>query len=217
MLDEAQIRKEIKEIGVRLVEANLVQGTWGNISVRLDDKYMLVTPSGLDYMRLTPEDMVKVEISTLNYEGNIKPTSEKKIHAAIYRERSDIGAVIHSHPFYSSSIAAARCELPVLTKDMSTVFLGHVRVGRYGLPGTKKLTKATLYALRGRNACFMANHGIVACAANLIGAFNACRLIEEMSKKFISIETMNLTKKDTFDQADVMTVFRNRKKYKLKN
>ncbi|MBQ2747398.1 MAG: class II aldolase/adducin family protein, partial [Firmicutes bacterium] len=65
------------DYGKKLVQTGLVQGTWGNLSVRLDDTYMIVTPSGLDYLRLTPADMVKVNIETLEYEGDLKPTSEK--------------------------------------------------------------------------------------------------------------------------------------------
>ena len=82
------------------METGLVQGTWGNLSIRLDDKYMLVTPSGLDYTRLTPADMVKVNISTLAYEGSLKPTSEKGLHAEVYKQRPDAGAVIHTHSKY---------------------------------------------------------------------------------------------------------------------
>jgi L-fuculose-phosphate aldolase len=215
-MEELKLRQAVKDAGVNLVKSNLVQGTWGNISVRLDNKYMLVTPSGLDYIRLSPDEMVKVNIETLEYEGSIKPTSERKIHAAVYRERSDINAVIHSHPFYSSSMAAARHQLPVLSSEMLKLVLGDVRVGSYGLPGTKKLTKATIFALKGRNACYMANHGIMACGANLDMAFKVCKLIEELSKQYIEKETLKFTGKDSFSEKDLITVFKNRKKYNLK-
>ncbi|MDD3946548.1 MAG: class II aldolase/adducin family protein [Clostridia bacterium] len=79
-MTEKEIRQAVKDAGVRLIESGLVQGTWGNISIRLDEKHMVVTPSGLDYIRLTPEDMVVVDIDTLEYDSPIKPTSEKKIH-----------------------------------------------------------------------------------------------------------------------------------------
>lgn len=105
--DEKYLREALVRCGKALVEKGLVQGTWGNISVRLDEKYMLTTPSGLDYMRLTPDDMVKVDIDTLKYEGDKKPTSEKGLHGAIYKNREDIGAVIHTHSKYCSVFAAA--------------------------------------------------------------------------------------------------------------
>ncbi len=94
---EETLRAQLVDYGKQLVASGLVQGTWGNLSARLDDTYMLVTPSGLDYARLTPADMVKVNMRTLAYEGGLKPTSEKSLHAAIYQNRPDIGGIIHTH------------------------------------------------------------------------------------------------------------------------
>ena len=84
-MTESEVRQAVKDAGVKLLENNLVQGTWGNISIRLDDKKMVVTPSGMDYIRMRPEDTVVVDIETLEYVSDEKPTSEKKKHAAIYR------------------------------------------------------------------------------------------------------------------------------------
>ncbi len=110
---EEGLREMLVEYGKMLVASGLVQGTWGNLSVRLDGEHMLVTPSGLDYMRLAPADMVKVKIKTLEYEGDLKPTSEKGLHAAIYRNRPDVRAIIHTHSKYCSVFAAAHKDLPV--------------------------------------------------------------------------------------------------------
>ena len=99
---EEKLREMLVEYGKKLVQSGLVQGTWGNISVRIDDTYMLTTPSGIDYIRLKSDDMVKVQIDDMSYEGINKPTSEKELHAAIYKQRPDIGAIIHTHSKYSS-------------------------------------------------------------------------------------------------------------------
>lgn len=186
MSKEQELRELLVAAGNRLVEENLVQGTWGNISVRLDESKMLVSPSGLDYGRLTPSDMVVVDINTLEYDPNgRKPTSEKKIHAAIYRDRPEIGAAIHSHPMTCSVIASTNLELPVMSEKMKKLVGGSAKVGKYGLPSTKKLTNGTIEALKGRNACFMANHGIMACGKDLDEAFDTCAIMEESSKLFI--------------------------------
>lgn len=190
MSREKELRQLVKDAGVRLVRTGLVQGTWGNISVRLDGKRMIVTPSGLDYDRLTPEDMVIVNIETMEYEGKLKPTSEKKVHAAIYRERPEINAVIHSHPINCSVISAARVELPVMSDEMLKYVKGSAKIGSYGLPSTNKLNEGTLKALVGRNACIMANHGVVACGETLEDAFETCRVMEESSKAFIAQEAV---------------------------
>ena len=106
-MNEMEVREKLVDYGKRLVATGLVQGTWGNLSMRLDEGHMLVTPSGLDYNRLTPMDMVKVDITTLEYEGNQKPTSEKGLHAEFFRRRPEGGAVIHTHSKFASVFAAA--------------------------------------------------------------------------------------------------------------
>lgn len=183
---EQELRELVAASGRRLVRSGLVQGTWGNISVRLDENYMVVTPSGLDYERLTPADMVVVNIHTMEWTGKLKPTSEKKLHAGILRERPEINAVIHSHPVNCSVVAAARREMPVMNDDMKKYVLGSAKAAVYALPGTKKMTVGTMEALKGRNACFMANHGVIACGADLEIAFETCRVMEESSKQFVA-------------------------------
>lgn len=181
---EQTLRQQLVEYGKKLVSAGLVQGTWGNISVRLDEKYMLATPSGLDYDRLTPEDMVKVEIETLKYEGNLKPTSEKGLHAAIYKKRADVGAVIHTHAKYSCVFAAAGKDMPVLAENRE--MLGEfVRLAAYALPGTKSLMKNTAEAVGDNAGAIMSNHGMVAVGADLEDAFNKCAKIEENGRVYL--------------------------------
>lgn len=206
-MTEAEIRQAVKDAGVKLLESNLVQGTWGNISIRIDDKKMVVTPSGMDYIRMRPEDTVVVDIETLEYTSDVKPTSEKKIHAAIYRDRPEIGAVIHSHPLWSSAVAAARVEMPVKDERHRKLIGESVRPGTYGLPGTKKLTAGAVEAMKGRNACFLANHGIVACAPTIDEAFEVCKAMEECSKNYIESFVKKELNKDKVSVEDIFTVF----------
>ncbi|MDR3292588.1 MAG: class II aldolase/adducin family protein [Clostridiales bacterium] len=188
---EQALRQKLTEYGIKLVKENLVQGTWGNISVRLDEKRMIVTPSGRDYLNLTPSDMVVVNIETLEYEGELKPTSERKLHAAIYRMRPEIGAVIHTHSEYCSVAASARIELKAsdlpkdAEKELKSAIGETVRTAVYGLPGTKKLTKETVKALENRNGCYMAAHGAVAMGADIEAAFYACKTLELTTKQYI--------------------------------
>lgn len=207
-MTESEVRQAVKDAGVKLLENNLVQGTWGNISIRLDDKKMVVTPSGMDYIRMRPEDTVVVDIETLEYVSDVKPTSEKKIHAAIYRDRPEIGAVIHSHPLWSSAAAAARMEIPVLSEEHKKLLGGDtVRAAEYALPGTKKLTNGAVAAMQGRNACFLSNHGIVACAETIEGAFEVCKAMEENSRAYIESIVKKELGKDTVDIDDIFEVF----------
>lgn len=167
---EQEKRELLVEYGNKLCEEGLVAGTWGNLSVRLDDRYMLVTPSGISYDRLTPGDMVKVEIETGEYEGDLKPTSEKVLHAAIYMNRDDVKGIIHTHQTYASIYAA--CE-----KSMEGVDLA-----KYGLPGTKGLAANTAKGLGENKGTIMAHHGMCAVGASLPEAFANCLEIEEQAK-----------------------------------
>lgn len=181
---EQALREELVEYGKRLVSCGLVQGTWGNLSVRLDEKYMLATPSGLDYTRLKPSDMVKVSIETLEYEGGQKPTSEKGLHAAIYKNRDDIRAIIHTHSKYCSVFAAANKDMPVLD-EYRECFGDTVKLAKYALPGTKALMKNTADAVGKGMGAIMANHGMVACGGDLGEAFDNCVKLEENGKKYL--------------------------------
>ncbi|MCR4660437.1 MAG: class II aldolase/adducin family protein, partial [Clostridia bacterium] len=175
---EIELRQLVKDSGVKLLEENLVQGTWGNISVRLDEDNMLVTPTGLDYNHLTPEDMPIVQISDPdNWHDGKKPTSERKIHAAVLESRPEINACIHSHPVFATIMASCRMPLPAFNDELKNVMGGDVFVGSYGLPGTKKLKEGTVMALQGRNACFMANHGVFCVGKTMEEAFDVLRLL----------------------------------------
>lgn len=182
---EQNLREKLVEYGKKLVECGLVQGTWGNLSIRLDDEYMLVTPSGLDYFRLTPADMVKVNIRTLEYEGNQKPTSEKGIHGGIYVKRPEIGAVIHTHSKYCSIFAAAVKPVEIETEEGRQIFNERVEVAKYALPGTEELCKNTIEAFGENYGCIMANHGMVCGGASMEDAFGNCRMLEQCCEEYI--------------------------------
>ncbi len=207
---EFALRQQLADYGRKLLSCGLVQGTWGNLSVRLDDESMLVTPSGIDYEALSAGDMVKVNINTLEYEGQLKPTSEKGLHAKVYQNRPEIGGVIHTHSKYCSVYAAAHKDLPVPAEAASASaiaaltgesggetacgqpgkcafqsaggFSNPVRLAKYALPGTKALIKNTAAALGTNYGGIMSNHGMIACGESLPAAFDNCVRLEELAK-----------------------------------
>ena len=210
---EIELRKLIKDSGVKLLEENLVQGTWGNISVRLDEDHMLVTPTGLDYYHLSPEDMPIVQISDPKiWSDGKKPTSERKIHAAVLASRPEINACIHSHPVFATIMASCRMELPAFTPELQDVMGGEVKVGAYGLPGTKKLKEGTVAAMQGRNACFMANHGVFCVGKTMEEAFNVLRLLEKSVYDFIKMRTLEKTGEKEYSDELLFRVFKEKQK-----
>ena len=184
-MDIQEAKKTVCEAGKRLLKEGLVKGTWGNISLRLDETYMVITPSGLDYEDLTADDMVVVNYHDYEYEGKHKPSSELKLHGEIYKTRKKVNAVIHTHQQNASTVAAARREIPPILDDMAQILGTSVKVADYALPGTKKIVKATLKALKGRNAALMANHGAVVIGRDLDEAFVAAEVLEKTAKAFI--------------------------------
>lgn len=181
---------EAKEIvcnaGRQLLKEGLVARTWGNVSVKVDDRRMVITPSGRKYDELTPDDMVLVDIYTLKYEGNIKPSSELKLHCELYKTRAEVSAVIHTHQMYASIIAAAQKDVVVLEEQHRQILGGAIiKAAPYALPNTKKITVETAKAVGVTHAALMANHGVVCCGKSLEDAFLVCRTLEDACEKYL--------------------------------
>ncbi len=182
-------REALVKAGLKLLELGLVSRTWGNISLRVSENEMLVTPSGKYYEETRPEDMVLINIRSNEYDKNSgKPSSEFKLHSGIYVDRPEINAIIHTHQTNASTCAAARREVPPVLDDMAQIIGPNVRVADYALSSTKKLVRNTVKALRGRNAALMANHGAICVGRDLDEAFAVCEVLEKACQAFIEGE-----------------------------
>ncbi len=188
MKDWTELRQAVAAGGRRLLAEGLVIRTWGNVSVRADPDQMLITPSGRAYEDMAPEDIVPVNLRTGAYEGPLKPSSEGKMHAEIYRTRPEIQAVIHTHQINASTVAAARREVPPILEDVVQLIGPTIRVADYCLPTTKKSVRLAVKALRGRMAALLANHGAICVGRDLDEAFTVCLLLEKACKTFIEAE-----------------------------
>ncbi|NLH49324.1 MAG: class II aldolase/adducin family protein [Myxococcales bacterium] len=203
-LTEQEARLLVRDGGIKLLREGLVARTWGNVSCRLDEERFVITPSGRAYEELTPEDMVVVNLLTGQYGGDIRPSAERKLHAAIYRERPDVGGVIHTHQTNASVVAAARREIPPILDDQVQLLGPSVRCADYALPSTMKTVRACLKALKGRNAALMANHGAVCVGTTLDDAFAACLVLEKTCKAFIEAEFLGGAKSINVFEAHLM-------------
>lgn len=175
----------IIESGLRLLNEGLVTRTFGNVSIKLDDKFMLITPSGRKYDDLKVEDIVKVNFFTNEFEGRIKPSSEFKLHAEVYKNRSDINAVIHTHQMNASTVAAAHRTLPPILDDQAQLIGPDVRVADYAHSSTDKIVENTIIALENRMAALMANHGAICLGRDIEEAFVVSQVLEKACKAFI--------------------------------
>lgn len=186
-MTESEARKTIVDAGLELVRTGLVEGTWGNLSVRVSAAEMAITPSGRDYSTMRPDDIVIVNIETGEARGG-KPSTETPMHRAIYRERAEIGAVVHTHSMSASTVAAARREVPPVLDDFAQIVGPSLRVADYAIPGTKGMARGVLKAMAGRQACLLANHGAVAAGRDMAMAMTCAQVMEKGCRVFIEAE-----------------------------
>lgn len=116
-MEETAQRALICQTGLALLETGLVARTWGNVSSRLDPNHFLITPSGLDYHKTQPQDIVRVELSTMTWEGSRKPSGERGVHAAAYRVFPEVNFVIHTHQNCASALGLAGFDAMDITQD----------------------------------------------------------------------------------------------------
>lgn len=182
-------RELICDTGRELLNTGLVARTWGNVSCRLDEKHFLITPSGLDYLKTTPEDIACVELKTMQWEGKRKPSSEKGVHAAAYELFPEVGFVIHTHQSCASAIGLAGFESLDMTSAEREA-LGGAAKAEYGLPGMKKLKNAVRAAMQtGSHTVFMVNHGVVVCGRDKKQAMERVQLLEEICRRNLRVST----------------------------
>lgn len=185
-----QVQAAVCAAAKKLASGNLTVGTWGNISARLDEDHMVVTPSGMPYDILKPEDMVIVNMHDLTYEGKLKPSVETPMHARILLERPEVGGIVHTHSTYALVMAAAHKPIPPICDDQVQILGGEVRVARYTLPGTDDMAEAVTEALKGRMGALIANHGAVACGRTLDEALVAAAVLEKSAQVYIGTQAV---------------------------
>ena len=188
-MDLMQAKLSVIEAGKKLVETGLIARTWGNVSCRVNDTEFVITPSGRSYESLTPDEIVTVKIEDLSYEGEIKPSSEKGVHAAAYRLRPEVNFVIHTHQVNASVVSALGQDMLVDSAMHTSVLGGKVPLAAYGLPGTKKLKAGVTAAIEQNptsKAVIMAHHGAVCMGADSNEAFFVAQTLEDACRVFIA-------------------------------
>ena len=201
------IKKEVLEISIKMSKMGLTAGTWGNISARVDQDRMIITPSGMSYNVLKPEDMVLVNIHDLSYVGKLKPSIELPLHAEIYKARPEINAVMHTHSINACTIAAARKDIPPILDDMVQIIGGSIRITEYALPGSEQMVKNAVKKLENRNATILANHGPVCLGRNLDEALITSQIVEKAAKVFIDTQAFGGPVCLTNEDVDLMRKF----------
>ncbi len=176
MSPEAELRAALLQVSRRLVELGLNRGTSGNASVRCGE-HILITPAVLPVSAMSDNDMVLIDGDGTVLKGG-KPSSEWRFHCDILNERPDIGAVLHTHAIYSTTLACLRREVPAVHYHIAFAGGDSLRCAPYALFGEQALSDLALDALHGRRACLLANHGLIALGRDLDDALNVAQEME---------------------------------------
>jgi L-fuculose-phosphate aldolase len=176
------LRESVIETALAMNASGINQGTSGNLSVRADDG-MLITPSGMPYSSLAPDDLVQVSMDG-SFAGHRAPSTEWRFHRDIYLERDDAQAVVHAHPDYCVTLACLGKAIPAFHYMVAVAGGRDIRCSGYATFGTQQLSDHVLMALRGRKACLMANHGLVCLERNLSRALALAIEVEHLAKAY---------------------------------
>lgn len=176
-----------------MLATGLVEGTSGNISGRLPDGLVCLTPSSVAYDTMTLDDLVVVDLDGEVVSGERSPTTEKDLHLSTLRAYPELGAVIHSHAVYATMFALAHEPVPAVIEEVVVYLGGEVPCCDYKGTGTKELGDEVAARLVDRGAALLANHGLVTCAATPEKALHNAALVERTAKIVWGARSMGAT------------------------
>lgn len=181
-MTELQLRRQIIATALRMNALGINRGKSGNVSARWKDG-LLVTPSGLPYDETKPADIVFVDKQACA-KGRRPPSSEWRFHFDIYRSKSEVHAVVHTHSSFATTLACLGMGVPAFHYMVAVAGGNDIRCAPYATFGTQALSDHALTALRDRRACLLANHGMIATGANLKSALALAVEVEALCEQY---------------------------------
>lgn len=181
----AKERQEVVTYCQKMLHSKLTSSTGGNISIYNSDIGLVaISPSGMAYDELTPEDIVVIGLEGNVVEGLRTPSSEWRMHLKNYTDRQDIFAIVHTHSTYSSTLATLGWELPAANYYIAIAGGENVRCAKYGSYGEADLAENAFRAMTDRFACFLANHGLLAAGVDIASAYLVAVEIERCAEVY---------------------------------
>jgi L-ribulose-5-phosphate 4-epimerase len=179
-----EARKALLKCVLRLCQKGLVQLNSGNVSVRVSDEHLVITPTGRSYDDMSEEDMVIIDLNGNAIEGKYKPSSETPMHTTVYKNITDAKAVVHTHSPFAMAFAVVGRSIPIISTEGLAV-RGPIPVADYACPGTEAQGWSAIKAMKGPPyvmGTLLKNHGVLVTGTNLSHAYSvACRI--EMAAK----------------------------------
>lgn len=178
-------REQLAAICKLLYDRNLVSASDGNISMKVSPEHIVITPSRKNKGFLKPEEMIVADLNGGLIEGNSKVSSEYPMHQAIYQNRPEVNAVVHTHPAYATAFALAGKSIPENYLIEVKVLLGPTALAEYATPGTTEMVDAILPYINQVNSILLKNHGVLTYGTDLIDAYNKLEVLENVAKTII--------------------------------
>jgi len=196
-----------------IYSSGMVTGTWGNVSVKVENQeLMVITPSGMDYNSLEPQDMVLLDFDGKVVEGVYRPSVETPIHMGIYQRRPGVNAVVHVHSPYAVAFSVARRSIPVILEETAQIVGHEIEIAAYAHCGTQSLADNVISALgKDKKAVLLANHGLVALGKDMAEALKVCYIVEKTA--MIAIYASTLGSINPLSSEDVAILNQNFKSY----
>ena len=213
LADDTQTREAAVATVRRMDALGMNRGSTGNLSVRAEHRGqagMLITPTGMGADELRPQDLVWVGWDG-RVEGDWQPSSEWHFHRAVYLARPDLNAVLHTHSTHAAALACLRRELPAFHYMVAVAGGTNVPCIPYFLFGTEDLSQAVGGAMTDRDACLMANHGLVAAGVNLAKAMKVLQEIESLCEVYL--KALAVGEPAVLSQAEMAEVIQKFKHY----
>jgi L-fuculose-phosphate aldolase len=182
-MNSIKLRKQIIKTVIAFNTSGLSAGTSGNLSARISQGF-LITPTGIPYLQLKEADIVEMDMQGNVIQGDLKPSSEWHFHRDIYLAREEINAVVHVHSDYATGIACTREDIPAFHYMVARAGGDYIRCAEYATFGSEALSQNAVTALQGRNACLLANHGMVVLGENIDSAYQLAEEVENLAKQY---------------------------------
>ncbi len=210
---EEQLREDIVRVGRLIFDKGWVAANDGNITIRLDDRRVLATPTGICKGMMQPDDLIVCDLQGEKLCGERERTSEMAMHLTIYGMRADVRSIVHAHPPVATGFAVAGRALNLALLPEVVISLGSIPLAEYGLPGTPALTEGMRPYIPKYDALLMANHGAVAYGEDVFQAFFKMETMEHFARITLVAELLGGPK--VLPKAEVQKLFDSRARYRV--
>jgi L-fuculose-phosphate aldolase len=171
-------QEQVFQACLKMLRVGLTGGTSGNISMRVDDSTIAISPSSVDYEDMEVDDIVIVDLEGEKVAGTLNASSEWQLHTECYKLYPEISSVVHTHPLYASMFAVTHQPIPVVLDEFSVYVGGEVPVSEYAMSGTRELAVNVALQLKGVSTALIANHGMTSIASTPFKALHHSWVVE---------------------------------------